>query len=159
MLARFSLSALFAFVVALVAFTDRANASFSQGTIDLTRDSVLQYSTDKWSSTEAFCKSFRSACVKYVGPIGENGSHHQLDCVFSDANGKALQPGPRIHAFCGGLEKNADGTWTNGGVVTDYTRLVVKKSFSTTVKVKGAPISLKECLKFQKKHKNVTCSS
>lgn len=59
----------------------------------------------------------------------------------------------RIHAFCGGLEKNADGTWTNGGVVTDYTRLVVKKSFSTTVKVKGAPISLKECLKFQKKHK------
>lgn len=90
MLARFSLSALFAFVVALVAFTDRANATFSQGTIDLTRDSVLQYSTDKWSSTEAFCKSFRSACVKYVRHPGPSS----LVSVHPDAR---LSPAGRPH--------------------------------------------------------------
>lgn len=58
----------------------------------------------------------------------------------------------RIHAFCGGLAKNPDGTWTNGGAVTDYTKQVVKKSFSSTVSVKGSPISLAECKAFKKKH-------
>ncbi|KPV72391.1 uncharacterized protein RHOBADRAFT_46842 [Rhodotorula graminis WP1] len=154
----FSLAALLAFVFALVS-VDQAAAKFSQGNIDLTRDWTLQYSTAKFSTTEAFCKKFRSACVNYVGPIGVYGSHHQLDCVFSDANGNPLQPGPRIHAFCGGLAKNPDGTWTNGGAVTDYTKQLVKKSFSSTVSVKGGPISLAECTAFKKKHPNVTCSA
>ncbi|BGP41746.1 translation termination factor GTPase eRF3 [Rhodotorula kratochvilovae] len=140
----FSLTALLAFAVALLA-VDHANAVMSQGNINLVRDHVLQYSTSKFATTEAFCKKFRSACVSYVGPIGTYGSHHQLDCVFQNPDGSAVQPGPRIHAFCGGLAKNPDGTWTNGGTVTDYTKQLVKKSFASTVTVKGGPISVKEC--------------
>lgn len=36
--------------------------------------------------------------------------------------------------------------------MTDYTKQVVKKSFSSTVSVKGSPISLAECKAFKKKH-------
>ena len=36
--------------------------------------------------------------------------------------------------------------------MTDYTKQLVKKSFASTVTVKGGPISVKECKAFVKKH-------
>ncbi|GAA5914964.1 hypothetical protein JCM6882_001946 [Rhodosporidiobolus microsporus] len=160
MLARsFSVAGLLALLFALVS-VQGVNAAMAQGTVDLTRDWVVQYDTRSFATTKSFCTNFRSACVKYVGPIGENGSHHQLDCVFEAADGRQLQPGPRIHAFCGGLEKNPDGSWTNGGPVTDYTKDTVSRYFSKTAKVKGGPTSYKQCEVMRKKNPAdpITCS-
>ncbi|GAA6017011.1 hypothetical protein JCM10207_001456 [Rhodosporidiobolus poonsookiae] len=125
------------------------SAAFSQGTIDLARDVTIQYDTKRFATTEAFCKNFRFQCVKYVGPLGTYGSHHQLDCVYDLGNG-IKQTGPRIRAYCGGLAKNPDGTWpSTGSDIKDYTKPVLAKYFSSSVKVKGNPVSLKRCKQIQ----------
>ncbi|GAA6030363.1 hypothetical protein JCM8097_009073 [Rhodosporidiobolus ruineniae] len=150
-----SVAALFAVLFALFQ-AEGANALMSQGSINLERRVILfvwqAYSTSAFASTEAFCKKLRSSCVSYVGSIGTYGSHHQLDCVFQLADGTKVQEGSRPWAFCGGIAKNADGTWTNGADVTDYTKEVVKKYFSGTATVKGTPVSKKTCQAIAKSH-------
>ncbi|GAA5822438.1 hypothetical protein JCM11251_006337 [Rhodosporidiobolus azoricus] len=185
-----SFAGLVTLLVALLNAT-AVHAAMAQGTVDLTRDMIIQYDTRAFASTEAFCKSFRSACVNYVGPQGEQGNEsdaqnhtdepltQQLDCVFSAPDGRKIQEGlsrhhvappvdslmfvltAKIHAFCGGLEKNADGTWTNGGQVTDYTKETISRYFSKTAKVKGGPTTYKQCEVMRKKNKNdpITCSN
>lgn len=59
----------------LVLFVAPALAAFSQGSLNLTRDWSLHYSKSVFSTSEAFCKSFRSKCVDYAGSIG---AHHQV---------------------------------------------------------------------------------
>ncbi|BGP18012.1 hypothetical protein JCM10213_005051 [Rhodosporidiobolus nylandii] len=154
----FSAAALLALVAMLFSATS-VQATMAQGNLNFERDHIIQYSTSKFADTEAFCRSFRSACVDYVGPIGTYGSHHQLDCVFELADGTKPQPGPKIHAFCGGLAKNPDGTWTNGGEITDYTKAMVSQKFSGSAAIKGAPLSHDACVKFAAKHKNVVCQA
>lgn len=67
-----------------------------------------QYNRSIYPDTEAFCRAFRSQCVNYAGGINQ---HHQLDCVFERPDGSHPQPGPKIRAFCGGIEKKPDGSW------------------------------------------------
>ncbi|GAA6031459.1 hypothetical protein JCM8097_006467 [Rhodosporidiobolus ruineniae] len=88
-----------------------ANALFSQGTIS-DRDYQLTYSS-AYNDTTAFCTAFRAECVDYVGALNY---HHNLDCVVSQA-------GPTIYAWCGGVEKDADGD-TGSGPAYDFTTLV-----------------------------------
>ncbi|GAA6017066.1 hypothetical protein JCM10207_001474 [Rhodosporidiobolus poonsookiae] len=169
----FSVAGLLALVAAL--FATQANA-MAQGSLsesfstpllprslanllrlfDYTRDYIIEYKTSTFANTEAFCQKLRSKCVDYVGPVGENGSHHQLDCVFDTP---VVQAGPRIHAFCGGLEKNADGTWTKdgSGVITDYTSAVIGQYFSGTAAIKQQPMGKAACEKFAATHNNVVC--
>ncbi|BGP18027.1 hypothetical protein JCM10213_008438 [Rhodosporidiobolus nylandii] len=158
MLRTLSFAGLVALLAALFAATP-ANALMSQGNLDFSRDSVISYNTAYYADTETFCKAFRSACVTYVGPIGQYGSHHQLDCVFQKPDGEKVQEGNRIHAFCGALAKNPDGTWTNGGKVTDYTAPLIKKSFRHKATVKSGPMTVAACKKFAKTHPDVVCSS
>ncbi|GAA5878097.1 hypothetical protein JCM8547_002828 [Rhodosporidiobolus lusitaniae] len=150
-------------VALLMLGTGSVDAAMAQGAVDLSRDHAVQYDTSVFASTEAFCKKLRSACVDYVGPIGTYGSHHQLDCRFTLDDGTPIQTGSRPYAFCGGLAKNPDGTWTNGGAITDYTKEVIKKYFSKSVTVKGGPVDLKTCKRYiqQPKYKAIeaTCSS
>ncbi|GAA5914961.1 hypothetical protein JCM6882_001945 [Rhodosporidiobolus microsporus] len=150
MLSRLSVTSLLALLLALLQ-VNVARAAMAQGSLDLTRDWTIQYDSKTFASTEAFCKKLRSACVSYVGPLGTYGSHHQLDCRFTTDDGKPVQQSNRIHAWCGGLEKNADGTWTNGGKVTDYTKQVLTKYFAKTAVIKGTHLSYKSCLNTQKR--------
>lgn len=69
---------------------------------------LAQYNPSVYTDTEAFCRAFRSQCVNYAGGINQ---HHQLDCVFERPDGSRPQPGPKIRAFCGGIEKKPDGSW------------------------------------------------
>ncbi|GAA5833017.1 hypothetical protein JCM3766R1_000400 [Sporobolomyces carnicolor] len=113
--------------------------------------SLLVYDRSSYKTTEVFCKRFRSACVDYVGPKNQ---HHQLDCVFD--NGKQTQKGPKIHAFCGGLPKNADGSWTNdNSKVVDQTKSVVDRYMNA--KLVAKPMGKAACLKFAKRHEGVVC--
>ncbi|GAA5988623.1 hypothetical protein JCM11641_005185 [Rhodosporidiobolus odoratus] len=157
MLRTFSFTAILALVASF--FAGGVAAIMAQGSIDLTRDALVQYSTSHFADTEAFCKKFRSECVSYVGAIGQYGSHHQLDCLFQTASSEKVQTGNRLHAFCGGLAKNPDGTWTNGDTITDYTEAMIEAKFAKRATVKGGPISLAACKKFAKTHDNITCSS
>ncbi|ORY77251.1 hypothetical protein BCR35DRAFT_305557 [Leucosporidium creatinivorum] len=118
-------------------------ATFSQGSLNLTRDWQLHYSKSVFSTSEAFCKSFRSKCVDYAGA---QGAHHQLDCVFSTAQ----QAGPTLYAFCGGKQKNADGSWTGVTEITDYTKQAAALTKSVTVKKE--PMGQKACLKRKAKY-------
>ncbi|GAA5856049.1 hypothetical protein JCM5353_004565 [Sporobolomyces roseus] len=147
MFARSSSSLLAFLLVALASTLQVAQAAMAQGDMNFTRDWIIKYDQTSYTSTEVFCKRFRSACVDYVGPLNQ---HHQLDCVFD--NGKVIQKGPKIHAFCGGLPKNADGSWTNDdSKVIDQTEAVVDKYMNA--RIVGNPLGKKACLKFQKKHK------
>ncbi|ORY77246.1 hypothetical protein BCR35DRAFT_116339 [Leucosporidium creatinivorum] len=119
-----------------------ALATFSQGSLNFTRDYILHYRPSVFSTSEKFCKEFRQQCVNYAGA---QGAHHQLDCVYS-------QPGPEMHAFCGGKQKNADGTWTGVTEITDYTKEAAALTESTTVRLE--PIGQAACLKWQAKHPN-----
>ncbi|GAA6062545.1 hypothetical protein JCM10212_004106, partial [Sporobolomyces blumeae] len=87
MFTRFSLSTLFALLVASFA-ASTLHAAMAQGSLNFTRDWVVEYNSHSYATTEVFCRRFRSACVDYVGPLGQ---HHQLDCVFD--NGKVTQKG------------------------------------------------------------------
>ncbi|GAA5822441.1 hypothetical protein JCM11251_006338 [Rhodosporidiobolus azoricus] len=159
MFARFSTAALLALLVGLLQ-VNTVRGAMAQGSLDLTRDWTIQYDTKTFANTEAFCKKLRSACVSYVADLTTYGSHHQLDCRFSTDDGKLVQQSNRIHAWCGGLPKNADGTWTNGGKVTDYTKQVLKNSLGKTATVKGGPLSYKSCLATQKKYgEPITCGN
>ncbi|GAA5873702.1 hypothetical protein JCM3774_000145, partial [Rhodotorula dairenensis] len=102
-----SLAALVAFVCATL-FAESAHAAMAQGNLDLSRDYLIEYNPAMYADTEAFCRSFRSQCVTYAGGLNQ---HHQLDCVFELADGSHPQPGPKIRAFCGGIEKKPDGSW------------------------------------------------
>lgn len=82
----------FALVLLLVA---PALATFSQGSLNLTRDWQLHYSKSVFSTSEAFCKSFRSKCVDYVGALG---AHHQV----STPSGGVEKEG----RWCGGQERH-----------------------------------------------------
>lgn len=63
-------------ILALLAlFVAPALATFSQGSLNLTRDWQLHYSKSVFATSEAFCKSFRASCVDYVGALG---AHHQV---------------------------------------------------------------------------------
>ncbi|GAA5919124.1 hypothetical protein JCM1841_005638 [Sporobolomyces salmonicolor] len=152
MFARFSVAATVALVAALC--VSSVEATFSQGGLNYTRDYIIEYSTSSYADTETFCKRLRSGCVDYAGPLGQ---HHQLDCVFDDVvNGvEVVQKGPKIHAFCGGLAKNPDGTWTDGGFIVDHTETVLKQYTEATILSK--PLTKAACESFAKKHKAVTC--
>lgn len=113
MFARSSSSLLAFLLVALASTLQVAQAAMAQGDMNFTRDWIIkvtfphrfqsllsswtdigvvivQYDQTSYTSTEVFCKRFRSACVDYVGPLNQ---HHQLDCVFN--NGKVTQKGVR----------------------------------------------------------------
>jgi len=62
-------------LLALLAFVVPALATFSQGSLNLTRDWQLHYSRSVFATSEAFCKAFRAECVDYVGALGD---HHQV---------------------------------------------------------------------------------
>ncbi|GAA6002548.1 uncharacterized protein JCM10292_007721 [Rhodotorula paludigena] len=152
MLARsFSLASLLGFVAVLLC-AHHAEAAMAQGSLDLVRDWAMQYDKSTFANTEAFCRKFRAACVDYVGPIGKYGSHHQLDCLFSLPDGKSVQPGPNIHAFCGGIPKMKNGKWDNSSKKTDYTSQLVAKSFAKTVKLVAHPKSVAYCEDFKESH-------
>ncbi|GAA5934556.1 uncharacterized protein JCM15063_004614 [Sporobolomyces koalae] len=124
-----------------------AQAAMGQGHFNFTRDYIIKYDRKSYKDTALFCKRFRSACVDYVGPLNQ---HHILDCVFD--NGQVVQKGPKIHAFCGGLPKNKDGTWTNNNAkVIDQTRVVIDRYMNA--KIVQDPMGKTACLKFRKNHK------
>ncbi|GAA5888446.1 hypothetical protein JCM5296_000632 [Sporobolomyces johnsonii] len=152
MFARLSVAAAVALVAALC--VSSVEATFSQGGLNFTRDYIIEWSTSSYADTEAFCKDLREGCVDYAGPLGQ---HHQLDCVFDSViNGvTVVQEGPKIHAFCGGLPKNPDGTWTDGGFIIDHTETVVEQYTKATIISK--PLTKAACQSFAKKHKAVTC--
>ncbi|GAA5879119.1 hypothetical protein JCM16303_001305 [Sporobolomyces ruberrimus] len=147
MFTRSALLSLLSLLVLALSSLHSAQAAMAQGDMNFTRDWIVQYDKSSYGSTETFCRRFRSACVDYVGPMNQ---HHQLDCVFD--NGKVVQKGPKIHAFCGGLPKNADGSWTNDdSKVVDQTEAVIKQYMNA--KVLSKPIGKAACEKFAKKHK------
>ncbi|GAA5955945.1 hypothetical protein JCM3765_000050 [Sporobolomyces pararoseus] len=147
MYARSTLLSLLSLLVVALSSSNSAQAAMAQGDMNFARDWIIQYDRSSYKTTEVFCKRFRSACVDYVGPFNQ---HHQLDCVFD--NGKVTQKGPKIHAFCGGLPKNADGSWTNdNSKVIDQTEAVVKKYMNA--KLVSEPIGKAACLKFAKRNK------
>ncbi|KAL8279604.1 hypothetical protein RQP46_007917 [Phenoliferia psychrophenolica] len=108
-------------LLSIIAVIPAALAAFSQGTINVTRDYEIEFTG--YDTTYDFCSTFRSKCVTYAGSIGY---HHQLDCVTS-------QPGPIIRAFCGGIQKDASGGWTEGEVIEPFTTSMIGT-------VKGAKI-------------------
>ncbi|GAA6015435.1 hypothetical protein JCM11491_000431 [Sporobolomyces phaffii] len=151
MFTRSTFPSLFSLIVLALSALGTARAAMSQGSMNFTRDWIVQYDKSSYANTEMFCRRFRSACVDYVGPLGQ---HHQLDCVFNDKG--VVQKGPKIHAFCGGLPKNADGTWTNDDAkVVDQTARVVERYMNA--KVVAEPIGKAACIKFAKRNKGVVC--
>ncbi|GAA6031541.1 hypothetical protein JCM8097_006511 [Rhodosporidiobolus ruineniae] len=95
------------------------SAMFAQGTIS-DRDYQLTY--PGYADTTAFCRAFRAECIDYVGALNY---HHNLDCVVS-------QSGPTIYAWCGGIEKDANGD-TGSGPAYDFTSLVCPKTSGCSI--------------------------
>ncbi|BGP56777.1 translation termination factor GTPase eRF3 [Rhodotorula sphaerocarpa] len=151
----FSLSALAALVFALF-LAGHAEAGMAQGNLDLSRDYLIEYNTGVYHDTEAFCRALRSECVKYAGPLGQ---HHQIDCVFELPDGSHPQPGPQIRAFCGGIQKQADGSWNAKRTpVEDHTRAVLGAHFSGKAWIKQKPFSYAKCAGYARSHPEWTCS-
>ncbi|GAA5823323.1 hypothetical protein JCM11251_007566 [Rhodosporidiobolus azoricus] len=113
------MSCLRPFLTIAALFATRAAALFSQGSIS-DRDYQLTYSG--YNDTTAFCTAFRAECVDYVGTLNY---HHNLDCVVS-------QSGPTISAWCGGVEKDAEGD-TGSGPALDFTHLVCPETKGCTI--------------------------
>ncbi|GAA5964940.1 hypothetical protein JCM8115_007087 [Rhodotorula mucilaginosa] len=144
-----------AFVTALF-FAGTSSAAMAQGNLDLARDYLIEYNRSIYPDTEAFCRAFRSQCVNYAGGINQ---HHQLDCVFERPDGSHPQPGPKIRAFCGGIEKKPDGSWdTKRTPVQDNTRAVIGAYFSGKAWIKQKPFSYAKCVGFAKSNPGWVCT-
>ncbi|BGP18379.1 hypothetical protein JCM10213_005992 [Rhodosporidiobolus nylandii] len=114
-------------------------ALFADGSI-ADRDYQITYSgytnTTTKQDTTAFYTAFRAECVDNgtlalflirpsrlpaaVARLGPLNYHHNLDCVVS-------QSGPKIYAWCGGVEKDANGD-TGSGPAVDFTELVCPRT-------------------------------
>lgn len=76
-----------------------------------------------------------------------------------------------LHAFCGGIQKQADGSWINGSPVSDFVgisreiywygkpltslrcRLQTAEAVAgVKAKITGQPLGQAGCIKFAKKH-------
>ncbi|KAL7340647.1 hypothetical protein BJY59DRAFT_133094 [Rhodotorula toruloides] len=127
-----------------------AQAAMAQGSIDPMNDWHLRYDRATFATTEAFCRTWRTACIDLVGPLNE---HHQLDCRFSTDSGALVQQGTTIWAKCGGKPKSPDGTWANALAVVDRTRQLARTTFAKSVHIVSEPVSQDRCVELQKKDK------
>ncbi|POY71699.1 hypothetical protein BMF94_5291 [Rhodotorula taiwanensis] len=151
----FSLAAAAAFVFAALS-AHTVEAGMAQGNLDLSRDYLIEYNPSVYADTEAFCRAFRTQCVNYAGPLNQ---HHQLDCVSELADGSHPQPGPKIRAFCGGIEKKPDGSWdTKRTPVQDNTRAVIGAYFSDKAWIKQKPFSHAKCVGYAQSHPDWVCT-
>lgn len=102
--------------------------------------------TAYYADNEDFCKDLRAKCVIYAGTQDE---HHQIDCVFN-------QSSTLVRAWCGGIAKKANGTWTSGKAQVNNTRPVVAL-LGKKAKIMAKPMTYKKCLTAKAHNSAVVC--